>query len=287
MPQALSEDSVYSSAWDVELKKMSEQSRLLKRMNLDAPIRVNLSAAERKYLLEQIKPKINPNETQSNIGLTSCKQNGCFFFVPPQDLPSETIQSAQLVIKSGTHLNEPRRVDIYEITPSGTYEELARNVVAPMNQNDISIDITSATRQWMSSNGRQRRTLQIYVDGRSMDAYAAEVEVIQKNDENSPPPALKAGCTYNSNCCLQYFYLNFTEIGWDNWILSPEGYQANLCTGKCRLRLPSWWNTEINPKRSVCAPIKFKPLTIIYLAGPNDIRQKTIHGMQAVECGCD
>ena len=46
-----------------------------------------------------------------------------------------------------------------------------------------------------------------------MDANAAEVEVIQKNDENSPPPAITAVCTYNSNCCLQYFYLNFTEIG--------------------------------------------------------------------------
>ena len=49
MPQALSEDSVYSSTWDVELKKMSEQSRLLKRMNLDAPIRVNLSGEFDKY----------------------------------------------------------------------------------------------------------------------------------------------------------------------------------------------------------------------------------------------
>ena len=50
IPQTPPEGSVYSSAWDVELKKMSEQSRLLKRMNLDAPIRVNLSGEFNKYL---------------------------------------------------------------------------------------------------------------------------------------------------------------------------------------------------------------------------------------------
>lgn len=46
-----------------------------------------------------------------------------------------------------------------------------------------------------------------------MDAYAAEIDVVQKNDLEAPKLPVKSDCTYESSCCLQYFYLNFTEIG--------------------------------------------------------------------------
>lgn len=35
----------------------------------------------------------------------------------------------------------------------------------------------------------------------------------------------------SSSCCRESFYVNFTHIGWDNWIIQPAGYYANFCKG--------------------------------------------------------
>lgn len=35
----------------------------------------------------------------------------------------------------------------------------------------------------------------------------------------------------SSSCCRESFYVNFTTIGWDNWILQPPGYHASFCKG--------------------------------------------------------
>jgi hypothetical protein len=28
-------------------------------------------------------------------------------------------------------------------------------------------------------------------------------------------------------------YINFTAIGWNDWIIKPDGFMANYCTGNC------------------------------------------------------
>lgn len=34
-------------------------------------------------------------------------------------------------------------------------------------------------------------------------------------------------------CCKENFYIDFAEIGWDDWIIAPTGYMANYCRGSC------------------------------------------------------
>ncbi|XP_075210492.1 growth/differentiation factor 10-like [Lycorma delicatula] len=34
-------------------------------------------------------------------------------------------------------------------------------------------------------------------------------------------------------CRLQKLKVNFADIGWDNWILAPDTFEANYCTGSC------------------------------------------------------
>ena len=34
-------------------------------------------------------------------------------------------------------------------------------------------------------------------------------------------------------CCRESFYVSFADIGWDDWILGPEGYNAYFCKGSC------------------------------------------------------
>lgn len=34
-------------------------------------------------------------------------------------------------------------------------------------------------------------------------------------------------------CCRDELYINFQDIGWDDWILHPSGYHAYFCRGSC------------------------------------------------------
>lgn len=36
-----------------------------------------------------------------------------------------------------------------------------------------------------------------------------------------------------SECCREKLYISFAEIGWDDWILHPSGYDAYFCRGSC------------------------------------------------------
>lgn len=36
-----------------------------------------------------------------------------------------------------------------------------------------------------------------------------------------------------NECCRENLYISFAEIGWDNWIMQPKGYNAYFCRGSC------------------------------------------------------
>lgn len=38
-----------------------------------------------------------------------------------------------------------------------------------------------------------------------------------------------------NSCCREKLYVSFKEIGWDDWILSPAGYNAYFCRGSCEV----------------------------------------------------
>lgn len=36
-----------------------------------------------------------------------------------------------------------------------------------------------------------------------------------------------------NECCRENLYISFADIGWDNWIIKPDGYNAHFCKGSC------------------------------------------------------
>lgn len=36
-----------------------------------------------------------------------------------------------------------------------------------------------------------------------------------------------------SECCRDKIYISFADIGWNDWILHPAGYDAYFCRGSC------------------------------------------------------
>nr|XP_012230593.1 PREDICTED: inhibin beta B chain [Linepithema humile] len=45
--------------------------------------------------------------------------------------------------------------------------------------------------------------------------------------------AIECSGAIKGQCCKQRFYVSFSQLGWDDWIIAPQGYYANYCRGDC------------------------------------------------------
>lgn len=104
-----------------------------------------------------------------------------------------------------------------------------------------------------------------------------------------------------NQCKRSSLYVNFKDIGWDSWILEPQGYEAYECTGVCTYPLTKHVTptkhaivqTLIslkNPKavsRACCVPTKLDPISLLYLDDAGVVTyQYKFEGMVVAECGC-
>uniref|UniRef100_UPI00398F08D8 inhibin beta B chain-like n=1 Tax=Pristiophorus japonicus TaxID=55135 RepID=UPI00398F08D8 len=102
-------------------------------------------------------------------------------------------------------------------------------------------------------------------------------------------------------CCKKELYVDFRNIGWDDWIIAPRGYYSNYCVGSC----PSYmagapgvaasFHTAVfniykingmEPVISCCIPTHFSRASILYFDGQQNIMKRDIPDMVVEECGC-
>lgn len=93
-----------------------------------------------------------------------------------------------------------------------------------------------------------------------------------------------------SFCCRQPFYVNFTTIGWNNWIFQPAGYNANYCKGKCDLSHARYHHTTVIGKypaiKLCCSPREMSSISLIYMDDKFNIYQKNLPNMVVKSCDC-
>lgn len=101
-------------------------------------------------------------------------------------------------------------------------------------------------------------------------------------------------------CCKQSLYVNFEELGWNDWIIYPRGYYANYCMGECvQMRTPdmlAYFHSHVleeyrikNPYASItpcCAPTKLSSISLIYFDQNRHIIKADLPKMVVNECGC-
>ena len=101
-------------------------------------------------------------------------------------------------------------------------------------------------------------------------------------------------------CRRRRFYVGFEMLGWDDWIVAPNGYEAYFCQGYCPTFMPDYLNAtnhatiqslmhSRNPKqvpRPCCVPTKLEPLTLLYLAQRKGYIIKEYPNMVVLGCGC-
>ncbi|XP_053294923.1 inhibin subunit beta Ab [Pleuronectes platessa] len=105
-------------------------------------------------------------------------------------------------------------------------------------------------------------------------------------------------------CCKRQFFVNFKDIGWNDWIIAPSGYHANYCEGDCPNHMVSlsssslsFHSTVINHYRmrgfgpfqnikSCCVPMRLRAMSMLYYSEEQKIIKKDIQNMIVDECGC-
>ncbi|NXD31745.1 INHBC protein, partial [Spelaeornis formosus] len=103
-------------------------------------------------------------------------------------------------------------------------------------------------------------------------------------------------------CCRQEFFVDFKEIGWEDWIIQPEGYHMNFCAGLCPLHVAgipglaaSFHTAVLNRIKaasaaaavdSCCVPTQRRPLSLLYYDRDSNIVKTDIPDMIVDSCGC-
>lgn len=98
-------------------------------------------------------------------------------------------------------------------------------------------------------------------------------------------------------CCRYPLWVSFSDIGWDEWVVSPDGYQAYYCDGACPDRYKPANNFAgiksilhmINP-RSVPAPCctasKTDSLDLLHYDDVGNLVVTEYEGMVVQDCKC-
>lgn len=107
---------------------------------------------------------------------------------------------------------------------------------------------------------------------------------------------------FQGQCCRERFYVNFRELGWNDWIIAPHGYYANYCRGNCKMS-PINGKTKSNhghviseyrkhermrnkAMQSCCTPTKFSSISVIYYEDNKRIVKRDVPSMVVDDCGC-
>lgn len=101
-------------------------------------------------------------------------------------------------------------------------------------------------------------------------------------------------------CQRRPLYVDFSSVGWSDWIVAPPGYEAYYCHGECQFPIADHLNStnhavvqtlvnsinrEMAPK-ACCVPTQLKPISMLYLDDQNKVVLKNYQDMTVVGCGC-
>ncbi|XP_057218041.1 bone morphogenetic protein 7a [Triplophysa rosa] len=101
-------------------------------------------------------------------------------------------------------------------------------------------------------------------------------------------------------CKKRELYVSFRDLGWQDWIIAPEGYAAYYCEGECVFPLNSYMNATnhaivqtlvhfINPEtvpKPCCAPTQLHGISVLYFDDSSNVILKKYRNMVVRACGC-
>ncbi|GAB6029055.1 hypothetical protein CHUAL_004841 [Chamberlinius hualienensis] len=102
------------------------------------------------------------------------------------------------------------------------------------------------------------------------------------------------------SCQTKNLYVSFKELGWQDWIIAPDGYAAFYCHGECSFPLSAQMNatnhaivqTLVNlmnaraAPKPCCAPTRLSAISVLYYDDSSNVILKKYKNMVVKACGC-
>lgn len=101
-------------------------------------------------------------------------------------------------------------------------------------------------------------------------------------------------------CQKRTLYVSFRDLGWEDWIIAPDGYSAFYCHGECSFPLNTHMNatnhaivqtlvhlmTPFSVPKPCCAPTKLSGISVLYFDESSNVILKKYRNMVVKSCGC-
>ncbi|NXT68071.1 GDF3 factor, partial [Chaetops frenatus] len=118
----------------------------------------------------------------------------------------------------------------------------------------------------------------------------------RRRRSSAPGPAVTA----SPLCKPRRLYISFSDVGWEKWIIAPQGYLANYCGGDCPFPLAAELNStnhavlqtmvhSLDPQgtpQPCCVPVRLSPISILYYDNSDNVVLRHYEDMVVDECGC-
>lgn len=102
------------------------------------------------------------------------------------------------------------------------------------------------------------------------------------------------------SCRRKPLYVDFSQLGWSNWVIAPRGYSAFFCQGPCEFPIDNHLRptnhatvqtilNSVAPSlapQACCSPNKFSAISILYVDTSGNIVYKKYEDMVVERCGC-
>ncbi|KAL1463233.1 hypothetical protein WDU94_015006 [Cyamophila willieti] len=135
-------------------------------------------------------------------------------------------------------------------------------------------------------------------DGRNKPTSLEDLLKRPRRTPNEPPRKHKKN-TY-SICKRHPLYVDFADVGWNDWIVAPPGYDAYVCKGDCPFPLAEHLNStnhaivqtlmnSVQPEtvpKACCVPTALSAISMLYLDEDSKVVLKTYQDMAVIGCGC-
>uniref|UniRef100_A0A669EGV6 Inhibin subunit beta Aa n=1 Tax=Oreochromis niloticus TaxID=8128 RepID=A0A669EGV6_ORENI len=213
----------------------------------------------------------------------------------PQD---DTLLSEKTVDtrRSGWH-TFPVSAAVQALLQSSTSTTLSLRVSCPLcADTGATIVLVSGSAETSQRNNQREQSHRPFL-----------MAVVRQGDGSDSQRRRKRGLECDGKvrvCCKRQFYVDFKDIGWNDWIIAPRGYHANYCEGECPSHVASitgstlsFHSTVISHYRmrgyspfqnvkSCCVPTRLRAMSMLYYNEEQKIIKKDVQNMIVEECGC-
>lgn len=193
----------------------------------------------------------------------------------------------------------------------------------PSNNSWIQLDITPAVHRWKHRNsktqGIQLHVKNLYGERTPHSHVRLRRDISQSEGDWTDQKPLVVVYSHDrtirtkraskkrnrgskrvkSECQRHEMKVDFKDVGWQDWILAPQEYDAYYCHGECPFPLSDHLNAtnhaiiqtlvnEVEPEAvppACCVPTDLSPISMLYLNG-EDVVLKNYPDMVVEACGC-